>query len=312
MRVCFTGGSGMIGRTFKKMFHSYLPHDELVCLAGPNSFGPDLTDPDQTYWALKESNATHLIHAAAFVGGIGKNSDYPTQMLSKNLKMGLNVLESAKDLKFERIYTLGTTCIYPKYCPIPFKEDDIWNGLPEGTNRFYSESKRALLLLGEALRQQYGTKITYLIPENLIGPLDNFDLRDSHVAPALIRKCLEAKRDGIKYIECWGSGSASRSFLFSEDLCEALFKCLDLNFDSELPINLGTGHEITIKDLAELIASLTEFDGEIRFTGDVSDGQPRRALDTSRAKKLLNWEAKTSLSKALTTTIQWYKEKEKL
>jgi GDP-L-fucose synthase len=206
------------------------------------------------------------------------------------------------------VYTLGSVCSYPLNCPTPFKEDDIFNGYPESTNAPYGQAKRTLMMLGNTYREQYGIAGAHLIPVNLFGPHDHFDLVNSHVIPALINKFVNAVDKGLSTVRCWGTGLATREFFYAEDAAKAIVSAVYQSLDTELPINLGTGKEISIKELAHLIAKLVGFDGEVLFTGEVSDGQPKRRLDVSRAKEMLNFEADTNLLTGLVKTITWYQD----
>jgi GDP-L-fucose synthase len=252
-------------------------------------------------------NIDIIIHLAARVGGIGFNQKNPGTLFYDNIIMGAQLIEAARLAKVEKFVQIGTVCAYPKFTPPPFREEDLWNGYPEETNAPYGIAKKSLLVMAQAYRQQYGMNIIYLLPVNLYGPKDNFDLESSHVIPALIRKFVEATEKGQKEVEVWGTGQASREFLYVEDAAEAITLATE-QYNKAEPVNLGTGKEIKIKDLVTLIARLTDFDGQIIWNTSKPDGQPRRCLDTSRAKLEFGFEAKTSFVEGLQKTIEWYRQ----
>ncbi|MHA2218977.1 MAG: GDP-L-fucose synthase family protein, partial [Candidatus Hodarchaeales archaeon] len=274
----------------------------------------DLMDKVETKVAIMYHKPNIIIHAAAKCGGIGANRNSAATFFSENAIMNINVIEAAHNRKvwgtsggdFLKFIGLGSVCAYPKYAPIPFKEDDIWNGYPEETNAPYGITKRMMQMQIQSYRQQWYFPGIFLIPVNLYGPGDNFDLEKSHVIPALIRKIDHAKNNNLD-VELWGTGKASREFLYVEDAATGIVDAME-KYDDIRPVNLGTGKEITIKDLAILISDLIGFGGEIRWNHDMPDGQPRRCLDVSRAKELFGFEAKTSLKDGLKKTIEWYKE----
>jgi GDP-L-fucose synthase len=239
------------------------------------------------------------------VGGIGVNREKPGEFFYDNLMMGALLMEQARQFGVEKFVSIGTVCAYPKFTPIPFKEDDLWNGYPEETNAPYGLAKKMLLVQGQAYRQQYGFNAIYLLPVNLYGPGDNFDPHSSHVIPALIKKCVDAIERGERQIVAWGSGSASREFLYVEDAAQAIMMATQ-RYDQPEPVNLGSGMEITIRNLLELIAELTGFEGEIIWDTSQPDGQPRRSLDTSRAKQAFGFQAQTDFREGLRKTIDWY------
>ena len=249
-----------------------------------------------------------LVHMAAVCGGILANKNSPADFLRDNTQMSLNVYEAARKFGCKKVYTLGSVCAYPKHCPVPFNEDDLYNGYPEETNAPYGQSKRTLLMLGQTYREQYGIGGAHLIPVNMYGSHDHFDLTNSHVIPALINKFVNAKENDLPSAPVWGTGEATREFLYAGDCASAIVKAVMEELDTPQPINIGTGKDISIKDLAFLLRQLIEYTGEIDFTGEVSDGQPERRLDVSRAKELLEFEAQTSLEDGLKKTIAWYKE----
>jgi GDP-L-fucose synthase len=245
------------------------------------------------------------MHLAAEVGGIGANRENPGRFFFANAAMGLHLIEGARRHGIKKFLQVGTICAYPKFTPVPFKEEDLWAGYPEETNAPYGVAKKALLVMCQAYRHQYGLNAVYVLPVNLYGPRDNFDLHTSHVIPAIIRKCIEARDRGDKQIVAWGTGSASREFLYVEDCAEGLVASLE-NYDSPEPMNLGSGREISIGDLTNLVAGLANFRGEIVWDTTKPDGQPRRCLDVSRARTEIGFVAATSLDDGLRKTIQWY------
>ena len=270
----------------------------------------DLKDADLRKWdscvkAVKDIDV--VIHLAARVGGIGLNREIPGTLFYENAMMGIQLIEAAREARVGKFVALGTICAYPKFTPVPFKEDDIWNGYPEETNAPYGLAKKMLLVQSQAYRAQYGFNSIYLLPVNLYGPGDNFDPRSSHVIPALIRKFAEAKEMGSKKVEVWGTGNASREFLYVADAAAGI--CLAAEkYNGPEPVNLGAGFEIKIKDLVEVISQLMEFKGEIVWDKTKPDGQPRRMLDVSRAEKLFGFRARTRFEDGLKATIDWYLE----
>ena len=320
--IVVTGASGFLGKHLKNAFQPLQEENKLFFL---NSQDCNLLQPHQIRNMLRTYTPDVVVHAAAVCGGIKANSLRPADFAVDNLKMGINLFESIEYFnreynyvhkqvlpKLTRIYTLGSVCAYPKYCPIPFKEDDLWNGYPEETNAPYGLAKRTLLIMGQAYRQQHGLGGAHLIPVNLYGEYDHFDLENSHVIPALINKFTTAMNNNQNKVYFWGTGSAPREFLYAGDAAKAIVQAVSSNLNTNLPINLGTGVDISIKDLASLIGKLTGFRGEIEFTGEVSDGQPKRRLDVSRAKELLGWEAQTKLEQGLVKTISWYRNEQGL
>lgn len=308
MRILVTGGTGFLGKHVQEAFKNS-QHE----LWFPNSKKLPLTSRDCA-WDIIGYKPDVILHMAALCGGILANQNSPADFLHKNVDMGSNIYHCASILKRRvtdvKVYTLGSVCAYPKFCPAPFKEDDLWNGYPEETNAPYGMSKRLLLMLGQTYREQYGIGGAHLIPVNLYGEYDHFDPTNSHVIPALIRKVQYALDHNKATVECWGTGEATREFLYAGDAAEAIVKAIDTQLDTSLPINLGTGVDISIKDLAILIATLMDYKGELVFTGEVSDGQPKRVLDVSRAKKILGWKANTSFLEGLLRTISWYRQNE--
>jgi GDP-L-fucose synthase len=248
-----------------------------------------------------------ILHLAAEVGGIGANRDNPGRYFFANMSMGMHLIESARKHGLKKFVQVGTICAYPNLTPVPFKESDLWKGYPEVTNAPYGIAKKALLVMLQGYREQYHLNGVYVLPVNLYGPRDNFDLHTSHVIPALIRKCVEAKRRRDKQIQAWGTGSASREFLYVEDCAEGIVLTME-KYESPEPMNLGSGREISIKALTELIAKLSGFDGRIEWDASKPDGQPRRCLDVTRAREQLGFVAGTTLEDGLRKTITWYEQ----
>jgi GDP-L-fucose synthase len=265
----------------------------------------DLTEQAAVRRLFDETRPDVVIHLAAEVGGIGANRDNPGRFFYANLAMGLHLIEQSRIAGVKKFVQVGTICAYPKEVPVPFSENNLWNGYPEETNAPYGIAKKSLLTMCQAYRQQYGLNAIYLLPVNLYGPLDNFDLETSHVIPAVIRKCVEAKRAGQDKIICWGDGSPTREFLYVTDAAEGIILATE-KYDDPEPVNLGTGREITVRDLVEKIAALTGFDGPIEWDTSKPNGQPRRCLDVSRARERFGFVAKTDLDTGLKSTINWY------
>jgi GDP-L-fucose synthase len=271
----------------------------------PRSRDYNLIEKDDILRLLDDTQPDLIIHLAAVVGGIGYNQQNPGRFFYENLMMGVQLIEQSRVRGIRKFVATGTVCAYPKFTEVPFKEDDLWNGYPEETNAPYGVAKKMMLLQSQAYREQYGFNSIFLLPANLYGPGDNFDLETSHVIPALIRKCIEARNRGAESIEVWGSGKPSREFLYVEDCAEGIVKAAAV-YDESDPVNLGNGREVVIKDLVETIARLTGFEGEIKWRADKPDGQPRRQLDTTRARERFGFEAQTSLEDGLRKTIDWY------
>jgi len=301
-KVLVTGGSGFLGSHIVENLIN-----KRVVLRSQISI-PSSKDYDLRVWSNCQEvvkNVDIVIHLAARVGGIGFNQKYPGTLFYDNILMGVQIIEAARIQGVQKFVEVGTVCAYPKFTPIPFKEDDLWNGYPEETNAPYGIAKKALLVMAQAYRQQYGMNIIYLLPVNLYGPGDNFDLESSHVIPAFIRKFTEAIRKGQKEVNVWGTGNASREFLYVEDAAEGIISATE-KYDKPPPVNLGAGTEITIKELVTLVSKITGFQGQIIWDASKPDGQPRRCLDVSRAKKEFGFEAKTDLAVGLQRTIEWY------
>lgn len=300
-RIVVTGGAGFVGGFLVEQLRAKGYRNLIVLLQ---------EDCDLTREAdVQEMYQTHrpdvVLHLAAQVGGIGANRENPGRYFYANMAMGMHLIEGARQFGLKKFVQVGTICAYPKFTPVPFREEDLWTGYPEETNAPYGIAKKALLVMCQAYRAQYGLNAVYVLPVNMYGPRDNFNLQSSHVIPALVRKCIEAKRKGEKSLVAWGTGSASREFLYVEDCAEALILTME-KYDSPEPINLGSGHEITIRDLTTLVARLSGFKGTIEWDPSKPDGQPRRCLDVSRAKAALGWTARTGLEEGLKKTIAWY------
>jgi GDP-L-fucose synthase len=301
VRVLITGGAGFLG------FHLV----ERVRRDGDEPFVPrrrdfDLTNSAEVERLFEAAQPELVIHLAAEVGGIGANRANPGRYWYANLMMGAHVLEQSRVAEVRKLVLLGTICSYPKFAPVPFREEDLWNGYPEETNAPYGVAKKALLVGAQGYREQYGTNAIFLLPVNLYGPRDNFDPETSHVIPALIRKMVEAQEQGEREIVLWGDGSPTREFLYVDDCAEAIWRAARL-YEGQEPVNLGTGEEISIRELAELIAELTGFDGEIVWDTSKPNGQPRRKLDVSRAEDLFGFRARTPFRDGLERTIAWYR-----
>lgn len=301
-KIVVTGGAGFVG--------SFLV-EKLIekGISGENIVIPRSKDSNLRYWdncVQVVKNADIVIHLAATVGGIGFNKKYPATLFYNNAIMGIQLIEAARQENVAKFVAVGTVCAYPKFTPVPFEEEDLWNGYPEETNAPYGLAKRMLLVQSQAYRQQYDFNAIYLLPVNLYGPRDNFDLENSHVIPALIRKFTEAIRYQKQEVEVWGTGEASREFLYVEDAVEGILLATE-KYNKPEPVNIGAGYEIKIKDLVKIIAELTGFKGRIRWDATRPDGQPRRCLNTARAKKEFGFEAKTDFQKGLMKTIEWYK-----
>jgi len=305
-RVLVTGGDGFLGgyvverlkqRGCPEVFVPHISHYNLV-------------EMEACQRVYADARPDLVIHLAAVVGGIGANRANPGKFFYENLMMGAQMMEQARLFGVKKFVALGTVCAYPKFTPVPFREEDLWDGYPEETNAPYGLAKKMLLVQAQAYRQQYGFHAIFLLPVNLYGPRDNFDLEASHVIPALIRKCLEAIRESRREIVVWGSGEATREFLYVEDCADGILLAAE-HYDKPEPVNLGVGFEISIRDLAGLIAKLTGFQDKIIWDLSKPDGQPRRRLDTSRAKREFGFAAKVSLEEGLRRTIEWYRSQER-
>lgn len=302
-RVVVTGGAGFLGSYVVEKLQERGCKNIFV----PRSKDYDLTKEQSIIDLLNDTNPNMIIHLAAVVGGIGANRENPGSFFYKNLMMGVQLIEQARLHDVDKFVAIGTICAYPKYTPVPFKEENLWNGYPEETNAPYGLAKKMMLVQSQAYRQQYGFNSIYLLPVNLYGPRDNFNPKTSHVIPALIKKCIDAVNEGKDEIVVWGTGSATREFLYVEDCAEAIVLAAE-KYNSSDPVNIGSGFEISIKDLVNLIAELTGFKGKIVWDATKPDGQPRRLLDTSKAEKYFGFKAKTDFRKGLKKTIEWYRE----
>jgi GDP-L-fucose synthase len=300
-RVMVTGGAGFLGKAVVRRLKASGADKVFV----PRSTEYDLRTLDGVSRALGDARPQMILHLAAVVGGIGANRENPGRFFYENAIMGIQLMEQARLAGVGKFVTVGTVCSYPKFTPVPFREEDLWNGYPEETNAPYGLAKKLLLVQGQAYREQYGFNVIHLIPVNLYGPGDNFDPATSHVIPALIKKCIDARERGDPFIEVWGSGSASREFIFVDDAAAGIVLAA-AEYDDPEPVNLGVGAEITIKDLVTQIVGDTGYRGEIRWDTTKPDGQPRRALDTSRASQAFGFTAETPFSTGLRQTIEWY------
>jgi len=305
-RVVVTGGAGFLGSYIIKGLQKRNCTNILI----PKIEDYDLVNINDIIRMYEDMRPDIVIHLAAVVGGIGANREHPGEFFYKNLMMGTQLIEQGRLHNIEKFVAIGTVCAYPKFTPVPFKEDNLWDGYPEETNAPYGLAKKMLLVQSQAYRAEYDFNSIFLLPVNLYGPGDNFNPASSHVIPALIKKCVDAIEAGDDYIECWGTGSASREFIYAADAAEGILLATELYNGSE-PVNIGAGFEITIKELVEKIVKLTGFEGEIRWDSSKPDGQPRRRLDVSRAKEYFGFEAKTSFDEGLKETVKWYKKNRK-
>jgi len=300
-RVVVTGGAGFLGTWVVRRLEALGCRDIFV----PRSREFDLVEEAGVRRLYEVARPQVVIHLAARVGGIGANRENPGRFFYDNLMMGVLLMEYARRRGVEKFVAVGTVCCYPKHTPVPFREEDLWNGYPEETNAPYGLAKKMLLVQAQAYRQQYGFNAVFLIPVNLYGPGDSFDPDRSHVIPALIRKCVEARRAGQEEVVVWGSGKATREFLYVEDAATAIAQAT-ARYDGPEPVNLGTGSEISIRELAERIADLTGFRGRLVWDGTKPDGQPRRCLDTTRAERAFGFRARTPFAEGLARTVEWY------
>ena len=302
-RIVVTGGAGFLGGFVTEALAARGCRDVLVPLVEDY----DLVEQANVQRMYDDIRPDVVIHLAAVVGGIGANRLHPGEFFYKNMAMGLFMMEEARRRNLEKFVALGTVCAYPKFTPVPFREEDLWNGYPEETNAPYGLAKKMMLVQGQAYRQEYGFNSIFLVPVNLYGPRDNFDPVSSHVIPALIRKCVEARESGAEAIEVWGTGKASREFLYVADAAEAIVLATE-RYDGAEPVNIGAGAEIMIRDLVPLIAKLTGFEGRIDWDASKPDGQPRRMLDVSRARDYFGFEATTGFEDGLRETVAWFEQ----
>ncbi len=302
-RVVVTGGAGFLGHYVVEGLRQRGCRQIEI----PTIEQYDLVKHDDIVRMYETMRPDVVIHLAAVVGGIGANRDRPGEFFYKNLMMGVQLIEQARLHEVEKFVAIGTVCAYPKFATVPFKEEDLWSGYPEETNAPYGLAKKMLLVQSQAYRQQYGFNSIFLLPVNLYGPGDNFEPATSHVIPALIKKCVDAIETGANHIVCWGTGQVSREFIHAADAAEGILMATE-HYNGAEPVNIGAGAEITIRDLAEKIAELTGFEGEIRWDASKPDGQPRRCLNTTKAKACFGFAARTPLEAGLRETIAWYKE----
>jgi GDP-L-fucose synthase len=302
-RVVVTGGAGFLGGYVTEGLQQRSCKNILV----PKIEDYDLIKIDDVIRMYEDMKPDIVIHLAAVVGGIGANRKHPGEFFYKNLMMGVQLIEQGRLRNIEKFVAIGTICAYPKFTPVPFKEEDVWNGYPEETNAPYGLAKKMLLVQSQAYRTEYGFNSIFLLPVNLYGPGDNFNPSSSHVIPALIKKCIDAINSSTDYIDCWGTGSASREFIHVADAAEGILLATE-HYNSSEPVNIGAGFEITIKKLVEKIVELTGFTGEIRWDSSKPDGQPRRRLDVAKAKKHFGFESKIPFDEGLKETIDWYRK----
>jgi GDP-L-fucose synthase len=302
-RIVVTGGAGFLGSYIIEGLQKRGCKNILV----PKIEDYNLVNLPDVIRMYDDMKPDIVIHLAAVVGGIGANRQHPGKFFYENLMMGVQLIEQARLRNLEKFVAIGTVCSYPKFTPVPFKEDDLWNGYPEETNAPYGLAKKMLLVQSQSYRTEYGLNSIFLVPVNLYGPGDNFNPSSSHVIPALIKKCVDAIDAGDDHIVCWGTGKASREFIYADDAAEGILLATE-RYNGPQPVNIGAGFEITIKDLAEKIVKLTDFKGQIRWDSSKPDGQPRRRLDVSRAKQLFGFEAQMSFDEGLKRTIDWFLE----
>jgi GDP-L-fucose synthase len=302
-RVVVTGGAGFLGSFVVEALQKRGVTDIIV----PRSSDYDLVDIEAVRRLYRDAKPDLVIHLAAKVGGIGANRENPGRFFYDNLMMGVQLIEEGRKAGLKKLVAAGTICAYPKFAPIPFREDDLWSGYPEETNAPYGLAKKMLLVQSQAYRQQYGFNSVVVFPVNLYGPRDNFDLKTSHVIPAMIRKVEDAMKRGEPTVTLWGDGSPTREFLYVEDAAEGILAAAE-RYDGSEPINLGNGREISIKDLAELVGRLMGFGGRFVYDTSMPNGQPRRALDVTRARELLGFQARTPFEEGLRKTIEWWRQ----
>ncbi|MEM7627143.1 MAG: GDP-L-fucose synthase [Planctomycetota bacterium] len=304
-RIVVTGGAGFLGRFVVDTLRERGVAEDRIFVPRRDDY--DLTQESHVIRLYDDAEPDVVIHLAAEVGGIGANRTHPGRFFFANASMGLHLIEHGRQRGIQKFVQTGTVCAYPKFAAVPFNENELWDGFPEETNAPYGVAKKSLFVMLDGYAREYGLHSAVVLPVNLYGPHDNFDLETSHVIPALIRKCVEARKAGDEAIECWGTGSASREFLFVEDAAEAIVTAAE-KMEDPTPINLGTGKEITIKNLVELVARLCRFEGEIRWDPTKPDGQPRRCLDTTKAKRLMGWQAQVDFEEGLSRTIAWFEQ----
>ena len=305
-KVLVTGGAGFLGACVV----ADLQRKGGRSICSPRSKDYDLVDNEAVKRLYRDTNPDIVIHLAAVVGGIGANRENPGSFFYDNLMMGVQMMEQGRRYGIEKFVAIGTICAYPKLTPVPFREENLWNGYPEETNAPYGLAKKMLLVQAQSYRQQYGFNAVYLLPVNLYGPGDNFDPSSSHVIPALIKKCVDAARNRDKQVEVWGTGTATREFLYVEDAAEGIVLATE-HYNQSEPVNLGAGFEISIRDLVSLIVEMTGFKGKVVWDQTKPDGQPRRMLDTTRAEKYFGFKAKTAFEEGLKKTIDWYVQRDR-
>ena len=305
-RVLITGGAGFLGSCVV----DNLRRKGCNSISVPRSKDYNLVDNEAVKRVYRDADPNVVIHLAAIVGGIGANRENPGSFFYDNLMMGVQMMEQGRRYGIEKFVAIGTICAYPKLTPVPFREENLWNGYPEETNAPYGLAKKMLLVQAQSYRQQYGFNAVYLLPVNLYGPGDNFDPSSSHVIPALIKKCVDAARNRDKQVEVWGTGTATREFLYVEDAAEGIVLATE-HYNQSEPVNLGAGFEISIRDLVSLIVEMTGFKGKVVWDQTKPDGQPRRMLDTTRAEKYFGFKAKTAFEEGLKKTIDWYVQRDR-
>jgi GDP-L-fucose synthase len=303
-RIVVTGGAGFLGAAVVRTLRARGVSDERIVVPRRREY--DLTVESHIDRLYADARPDVVIHLAAEVGGIGANMEHPGRFFYANMAMGLHLVEHARRSGLEKFVHTGTVCAYPKHCPVPFREEDLWNGYPEETNAPYGVAKKAIFVMLDGYRREYGLKSAVVVPVNLYGPGDNFDPRSSHVIPALIRKCEEARLAGRGAISCWGTGAATREFLYVDDAAEGIVRAAEV-MEEPVPINLGGGEEIAVRDLVGRIARACDFTGRIEWDASKPDGQPRRGLDISRARQLLAWSPRQDFDDGLAATVAWWR-----
>jgi GDP-L-fucose synthase len=303
-RIVVTGGAGFLGRAVTRVLRERGVEESRIIVPRRREF--DLTVESDVARLYETARPDVVIHLAAEVGGIGANMEHPGRFFYANMAMGMHLVEHARRRGIRKFVHTGTVCAYPKHCPVPFREDDLWNGYPEETNAPYGVAKKAIFVMLDGYRREYGLQSAVAVPVNLYGPGDNFDPASSHVIPALIRKCEEARLSAADEVVCWGTGAATREFLYVDDAAEGIVRAAEV-MDEPMPINLGGGLEISIRDLVTKIAAACGYQGRIVWDSSKPDGQPRRGLDISRARSLLGWEPRQGFDAGLRATVDWWR-----